>query len=521
VVEKHRIIFGVMFFLYIELLQKNPQNRVLYKRGGICTMKFSGKIVALLMVVSLLVGAVGAYTTTILLQDNKKQVAQVKSESTSSNADFKKIESIYAFINKNYFKKVDKEKLTNGAIQGMIESLDDPFSAYMDPKTANEFTQSLSSSFQGIGAEVQMVNGFVTIVSPIKGSPADKAGLRPHDQILKVNGKSLDGKSLYEAVSIIKGKKGTVAHLTVQRPGAANLLEFDITRDEIPMTTVNSKVYNKDGKTLGYIQITSFSENTDKEFKDALAKLEAKHIDGLMIDVRGNPGGFLDKVENIMSSIISSKKPVVQVEERDGSRHPFYSELKSKKPYPIVGLIDGGSASAAEILSGALKEAGGYPLVGVKSFGKGTVQQAITLKDNSELKLTMAKWLTPDGNWIHKKGLQPTVKVEEPDYFFTAPLVVEKGKSLSFDMNSDQIANAQKMLEGAGFDPGRTDGYFDQDTVTAVKAFQKASGLDVTGKIDGKTASKLEYKFYDVVKDPKYDLQLKTAMQVLIKNINK
>lgn len=484
-------------------------------------MKLSGKIVALLMVVSLLVGAAGAYGATVLFQKDDSNKLAVNSNSASSNADFQKIESIYAFINKNYFKKVDKEKLTNGAIKGMIESLNDPFSDYMDPKTANEFTQSLSSSFQGIGAEVQMVNGIVTIVSPIKGSPADKAGLRPHDQILKVNNQSLDGKSLSEAVSVIKGKKGSVAHLTVKRQGASNLLEFDITRDEIPLTTVNSKLYKQDGKNLGYIQITSFSQNTDKEFKDALAKLESQHIDGLMIDVRGNPGGYLETAEGIMNSIISSKKPVVQVEKRDGSRIPYYSTLKEKKPYPIVGIIDGGSASAAEILSGALHEAGGYPLVGVKSFGKGTVQQAMELKDKSELKLTMAKWLTPDGNWIHKKGLQPTVKVEEPDYFFTAPLVVDKGKSLSYDMNNDQIANAQKMLKGVGYNPGRTDGYYDQDTVTAVKAFQKANDLDVSGKIDGQTASKLEVEIYDRVQDPKYDLQLKTAMNVLLDHIQK
>ncbi|MGV3489610.1 MAG: S41 family peptidase [Tuberibacillus sp.] len=483
-------------------------------------MKFSGKIVALLMVVSLLVGAGGAYGATLLFQDHSNQLT-LDSHSDSKDANFTKIESIYKFIDKNYFQNVNEEKLTTGAIKGMLEALNDPFSDYMDPKTAGEFTQSLSSSFQGIGAEVQLVNGVVTVVSPIKGSPADKAGLRPHDQILKVNGQSLDGKTLSEAVSIIKGKKGSVAHLTVQRQGASSLLEFDIVRDEIPMTTVYSKTYQQDNHTLGYLQITSFSENTDKEFKDALSDLEKKHIEGLIIDVRGNPGGYLDKVEGMLSEIISSKKPIVQVEDRNGNRQPAYSDLKMKKPYPIVGLIDGGSASAAEIMSAALKEAGGYPLVGVKSFGKGTVQQAVTLNDKSELKLTMAKWLTPDGNWIHKKGIQPTVKVEEPDYFYTAPLVVPKDKPLKFDMNNEQIANAQKMLKGAGFDPGRNDGYFDQDTVTAVKAFQKANGLKVTGEIDDKTASQLEFKIYDIVKDPKYDLQLKTAMQVLVKNIEK
>jgi len=483
-------------------------------------MKFSGKIVALLMIVSLLVGAGGAYGAMLIFQKPENPIA-AGNPSASDNAHFAKIESVYQYIDSKYFKKVDDETLTNGAIKGMLEALNDPFSDYMDPKTASEFTQSLSSSFEGIGAEVQLVNGIVTIVSPIKGSPADKAGLRPHDQILKVNGKSLDGMSLSEAVSLIKGKKGTVAHLVVKRQGATHLLEFDIVRDKIPLTTVYTKTFKQENKNLGYIQITSVGENTDKEFSKALEKLEDEHIDGLIIDVRGNPGGYLDKVENILNMIISSQKPIVQIEDRNGERIPAYSNLKAKKPYPIVGLIDGGSASAAEILAAALNEAGGYPLVGVKSFGKGTVQQAVTFPDKSELKLTMAKWLTPDGNWIHKKGIKPTVKVEEPDYFYVAPLVVDKDKPLKYDMNSEQIANAQKMLKGTGFDPGRYDGYFDEDTVTAVKAFQKAHDLPVTGEINAKTASELEYKIYDIVKDPKYDLQLKTAMQVLLKNIEK
>lgn len=475
-------------------------------------------MVALLMIVSFLVGAGGTYGAMAWFGDDGRDVPAA-APSKATDADIQKIESLYHFIDKNYYKKVDDDKLLNGAIQGMIEALNDPFSSYMDPKSASAFTESLSSSFQGIGAEVQQVNGIVTVVSPIKGSPAEKAGLRPHDQILKVDGKSLEGKSLSEAVSMIKGKKGTVVHLVVKRPGVSHLLEFNITRDEIPLATVHSKMFDKNGKHLGYIEITSFNEKTDKEFDAALFKLEKQGIDGLIIDVRGNPGGYLDKVQNIAGQLVTSAKPIVQIEDRNGKKRPIYTDNKRKKPYPIVGLIDGGSASASEILAAALHEAGGYPLVGEKTFGKGTVQQGVTLSDKSELKLTMFKWLTPDGHWIHKKGIQPTVKVKEPDYFYAAPLVVDKGKALTFDMNNAEIANAQKMLKGAGFNPGRTDGYFDEGTVTAVKAFQKANGLSVTGKIDAPTATKLEEKLMDAVKNPKNDLQLQTALRVLLKEI--
>lgn len=477
----------------------------------------SKKLMALLMILSLIVGAGGSYFG-VTYWDHRQQALTLENMTDPSGvptADLQKMESVFSFITSNYFQKVDQATLTDGAIKGMVDSLNDPFSSYMDPTTATQFTQSLSSSFEGIGAEVQMDNGVVTIVSPIKGSPADKAGLKPHDQILDVNGQSLQGLSLDKAVAKIKGKKGTKVTLSVKRPGQSHLLTFTITRGEVPLTTVSSKTFQQDGKLIGYIAIQSFSEKTDKEFAAALKKLEDQHMQGLIIDVRGDPGGYLTAVKNIASDLISSSKPIVQIQDRAGKKQLLTSDLKQKKPYPIVDMIDGGSASAAEILSAALNEAGGYPLVGVKSFGKGTVQQAISMKDGSELKLTMFKWLTPDGNWIHKKGIQPTIKIDEPDYFFTTPLNLKDNQVLKYNSTSDQIADAQKMLKGIGFDPGRVDGYFDQGTQTAVTAFQKTNNLPTTGSIDGKTASVLEQQVLKAVNDPKNDLQLQEALKVV------
>lgn len=483
---------------------------------------FSKKVTALLMILSLIVGVVVSFFATTYVEQ-RKQASTLEGSVNLQNVppqDIQKVESVFSFISSNYFQNVNQDKLTNGAIKGMVDSLNDPFSAYMDPKTAGQFTQSLSSSFQGIGAEVQMVNGKVTIVSPIKGSPADKAGLKPHDQILEVNGKSMDGLSLYEAVSKIKGKKGTVVHLLVKRPGNDNPLTFNITRGDVPLKTVSYKTFQKDGNLIGYINIQSFSEKTDQEFADALKALEAKHMDGLIIDVRGNPGGYLTAVQHIADDLISSGKPIVQIEDRNGKKQYINSTLKKRKSYPIIDLMDGGSASAAEILSAALHEAGGYPLVGEKSFGKGTVQQPIEMKDGSELKLTMFKWLTPDGNWIHKKGIQPTIKVQEPDYFFATPLTLKNNQPLKYDTTSAEIADAQKMLKGIGFDPGRTDGYFDEGTQVAVQAFQKTNHLPVTGEIDEKTAAVLQSKLIDAVSNPKNDLQLQTALDMMTKELH-
>lgn len=482
---------------------------------------YSKKVVALLMAVALVVGAAGSYFGVTYL--NQRQQAALLENYANPNGvpapDAQKIESVFSFIESHYFKNVDEAKLTNGAINGMVDSLNDPFSSYMDPKTAQQFTQSLSSSFQGIGAEVQMINGNVTIMNPIKGSPAEKAGLKPNDVILKVNGKSLDGYTLDKAVSLIKGKKGTTVHLVIKRPNVQNNLDFDIKRGEVPLKTVSSKTYTKNGELIGYIDIQQFSEGTANEFSTALKNLEGQNIQGLIIDVRSDPGGYLTAVKAIANELVSSSKPIVQIQDRNGKKQLYKSSLKSKKPYPIVDMIDGNSASAAEILSAALHEAGGYPLVGVKSFGKGTVQQPVQMKDGSELKLTMFKWLTPDGNWIHKKGIQPTYKVQEPDYFFATPLSIKNGSPLKPNQTSDKVADAQKMLKGVGFDPGREDGYFDDHTQTAVEAFQKTHKLPTTGEIDAQTAQVLQDAVIKAVNDPNNDLQLQEALSIVTQKI--
>jgi carboxyl-terminal processing protease len=475
------------------------------------------KTTAALMALSMLVGAGGTYAgMQLAAPDSNREITLVEPDKAATNDDekeLKKVEQAYELIKNRYVEKVDDDKLIQGAIQGMISTLNDPYSVYMDEETSEQFTESLDSSFEGIGAEVSMINGKVTIVAPIKNSPAEKAGLKPNDQILRVNGESLEGLDLYEAVLKIRGKKGTTVQLDILRPGVKEVIKVKVVRDEIPIETVYDSVKTYNGKKVGYLEVTSFSENTAQDFKKKLAKLESEHIDGLIIDVRGNPGGYLQSVEEILKQFIPKDKPYVQIEERNGDKQRFYSDLTKKKPYPIVVLIDKGSASASEILAGAMKEAGGYKLVGETSFGKGTVQQAIPMGDGSNIKLTLYKWLTPDGHWIHKKGVKPDVEVKQPDYFHVSPLHIEK--ELAFDMNNEQVKNAQQMLKGLGFDPGRTDGYFSKETESAVKAFQKANKLPQTGKIDKNTAEVLQAKVMDAIRADNNDVQLKTAMKVL------
>lgn len=482
--------------------------------------KFSGKVVALLMAISLIVGVAGSYAVfSFARSSNSAPASAVVAGSTATDNATAKVKMIHDLIEKDYFQKIDSQKLYDGAINGMIQALGDPFSSYMSAQTATDFTQSLSSSFQGIGAEVQMVGNKISIVSPIKGSPAEKAGLKPNDQIVTINGQSTDGLNINQAVGKIRGKKGTTVKIGIKRPSVNNELMFSIKRDNIPIQTVDSRMLHQNGQSIGYIAITQFNESTDKEFSNALTSLQNQKMRGLIIDVRGNPGGYLQAVEKIANLLVPNNKPIVQIEDRQGKKQPFYSTLKAKKNYPIVGLIDGGSASASEILAGALHEAGGYPLIGVKSFGKGTVQQGIALSDKSELKLTTDKWLTPDGNWIHKKGIKPTIAVQQPAYFYASPLTLNNGQTLKYDQTGSAIADAQKMLAGTGFDPKRSDGYFSLNTQQAVMALQKSAGLPVTGAIDRKTADALQAKTVAAIANQKNDRQLSAAIQEIEKEI--
>lgn len=440
------------------------------------------------------------------------------SSTISFEESLENIKTAYDLINEYYFEEVDSEALLEGAIQGMLEKLDDPYSSYMNEEAMKRFNEQIESSFQGIGAEVSMVDDVVTIVAPIKDSPAEKAGLRANDQILKVDDEPLDGLDLNEAVEKIRGEKGTKVVLLIKREGASKPFEVTVVRDEIPVITVKSELEKVDGKKTGIIQISTFSEETAVEFAEALEELESEGIEGLVIDVRGNPGGLLHSIEDILQHFVPKDIPYLQTEDRQGNREKFYTDLEEKKPYPISVLIDEGSASASEILAVALKEIG-YDVVGKTSFGKGTVQQAIPLtedRNGSTIKLTFYKWLSPEGNWINEVGVEPTIEQSQPDFYYGSPIVIE-GEPLQVDDAGEQVENAQVLLDGIGYTLGRKDGYFDEKMEKEVKAFQKDQGLKVTGKIDKKTAAAIEREAMEQIREGKQDLQKKKALEVLYK----
>lgn len=320
---------------------------------------------ALIIACSLGIGAAGAYA---VLEWTNGEEAQSQDESENHmEVDLESLDKVgkaYELILNGYVEEVEEEELVEGAIQGMLSTLDDPYSVYMDKEMVKQFNETLESSFEGIGAEVSMVDGKVIIVAPFKDSPAEKAGLKPNDRILSVDGESIDGLDLYEATLKIRGEKGSTVKLEIERQGLRESLVVEVKRDEIPQITVYGDVKKQGNKNVGYIEITSFSEETGNEFKQQLTEMEKKGIVGLVIDVRGNPGGLLTSVEEILKEFVTKEKPYVQIQQRSGERLRYFSSLDKEKPYPVVVLIDQGSASASEILAGALQEANGYKLIG-------------------------------------------------------------------------------------------------------------------------------------------------------------
>lgn len=421
-----------------------------------------------------------------------------------------KVEQVRKLIEAHSLKDISDEALLIGALDGMTAALDDPYSDFLDAEETSQFTDSIESNFEGIGATLEKKGEDILIVAPIKGAPAEAAGLRPGDVITAVDGESIEGMAVEEAVRLIRGEKGTVVTLTIRRGGQE--ADYEITRDTIPIETVTSEVKEEAGKKIGYLQVTQFSEPTDDEFLEQLEELESQDIDSLIIDVRGNPGGLLPSVITMVEGFVPTDTPVVQIEDANGERESQSGRAREAKPYGLFVLTDEGSASASEILAGALKEGAGATVIGNKTFGKGVVQTAFDLADGSNLKLTTSKWLTPDGNWINEKGIEPNIEVNQPDYFSVNRILAE-ADTLEVGDYGESVSNLHTVLEGIGYEPGGQPGYYGDTMARAVAAFQEDNNLTADGIVNEETASALESRLLEVIQDEANDAQLNRALE--------
>lgn len=429
------------------------------------------------------------------------------------DSDLAKVAQVYSLLQEQYYHGLDRAKLVEGAIDGMVKALGDPYTSYMQPEEADAFYENVSGSFEGIGAEIRSEEGYIIVVSPIHGSPAERAGLRPNDRLLEVNGITLTGMKVEEAVTHIRGPKGTEARLRIQRPGQEAPFELKLIRDTIPLESVITDMLPDQ---TAVIRITKVSETTADEFSRALNQVKAKGAKGIILDLRQNPGGLLTGAKAIAEYFVPAGRTLFKVKYTDGGMD-VYQSAGHRTDLPVVALIDGGSASAAEILAGALRESAGVKLVGQTTFGKGTVQTTGDLEDGSILKVTIAEWLTPDGNQVHRKGITPDVVVTLPDYAdLPYPLVDREYRQ---GEQAPVIQIIQRMLKALGRDPGRDDGLLDSPTASALQAFQSANQLMPTGTLTEATAQRMTLQLQQLIKEN--DQQLAKAREVLQEQINK
>jgi carboxyl-terminal processing protease len=302
---------------------------------------------------------------------------------------------------------VDEEKYTDYMLKGLFESLDDPYSVYMTKEEFKDFNEATSGNYAGIGIYVNLDDdGFIEVVSPIEDTPAERAGFKSGDKIVKVNDLDVSKVNFEEAIDTMKGEPGTDVDITVLR-GTTKPFVVTVTREIIRVKAVKSEVLEND---IGYLRITSFSDNSESEFDDKLKTLLAKDVKALVIDLRGNPGGSLYAVNEIADQLLG-EQTIVSLENRAGKVEEYTSDAK-KIDLPIAVLVDGGSASASEILTGAIKDSNSGVIIGTTTFGKGLVQSVLSLPDGSGFKLTTSEYFTPNGTNIHKVGIVPDIVLE-------------------------------------------------------------------------------------------------------------
>ena len=370
--------------------------------------KFSEIII--LIIITLLIG--------FILGLSIFKVVHEKEDSNIASTDeyISKFVDNYNYIVNNYYGDLDKEKLIDEAIAGMINSVDDPYTSYIDGDNSNVFNTTLDGSFQGIGVEVANdSDNNIVVHGIISDSPAEKAGIKVGDIFKSINNQSVEDMSTKEFVSIIKTSDSSSFEIVVLRDGQE--VKLNVERELVTIKSVVSEIFERDGKKIGYLYMSIFANNTYSQFKSKLLELEEKGIDSLIIDVRSNTGGHLTTVENILGLFLDSSHVIYQTEDKNGIVKS-YSHGSVTKNYPIVILTNEASASASEILAAAMSEEYGAILVGKRTYGKGTVQELKTLSDGQQYKFTTKKWLTPKGNWIHEVGIAVDIDVDfNKDYY--------------------------------------------------------------------------------------------------------
>lgn len=390
-----------------ELVEDDIREIVVEHKSGFNTIE-----VLIIIIISIAFGVVVGCSVTFFRQE-------YRGEKVSSS--LQELIAVYNNILEDYYKNVDERDLVDAAVEGMLSSLDDPYSTYMDEENAATFNETVDGSYIGIGITIAMNSDKkFYIVSVVEDSPAEKANIQVGDYLLKIDDQLLEGLNLSDVTSIIKKDEKTTLELTLERDGKEVVKE--VKPATIDFISVTSDVYALNNGNAGYISIDTFAANTFQQFKAELKKLEKKNINSLIIDVRSNPGGHLSQTKNILELFMKKNTILYQVQFKDDI-NKIKDNTKKSRSYPVVILINSSSASAAEILAASFRDSySDATLIGETTYGKGTVQTAYTLSDGTSVKYTTEKWLTPKGKWIDGKGVTPNRVVQLTEEYLTNPI---------------------------------------------------------------------------------------------------
>ena len=478
--------------------------------------KISWSLTVSIAILTLVIGVVATYFV-VEQHEPELQTAEVLNcEYEMDDKHDDELAELLEFLNHfrtvHYFYDEDVD-LIRGAIEGMVAQANDPWARLLTVSEYWTFAAPLFGSFSGVGVRTLEIDEYVIIVDIFENSPAHRHGLLLGDAILSVDGEKFEDHEFEDFINLLLGESGTVVTLEIQR--ANELFYLEITRGDITYDSVISDVFDYEDKTIGYIQLTNFGMTTQDEFSHAISELERIGIDGLIIDVRDNPGGAVATLNAMMTYLLPSDKTIITTVDRNGLEN--VQRTRGGDTYrldvEIVTLINGGSASASEFFAAAMIESGDFPVLGTTTFGKGTAQSPLHIGDNI-LMSTFQEGFTPFGNPIEGYGVEPTIYVEEPEFYSFSPLHLSQNTILAYDMVDVKISNAQLILALMGYDVDRTDGYFDASTVEAVRAFQRSNQLSRTGYIDSATATALSFALFDKIQNPVYDSQLLAALNL-------
>jgi carboxyl-terminal processing protease len=410
-------------------------------------------------------------------------------------------------ISNKYVYPLETDVLIEGAVRGIIKSTEDPNVRFMDPDSLEEFLLDTKGSYGGIGVRIIETNDYIVVFEVFPDSPAERAGLSPGDRIIEAEGNELTGEGLQRAVEIMRGPSDTRFDIKIKRPGADEPLELTVEREEITVSTVSSEMIESG---LGYIQIHGFDSNTAGEFTTKFREMEQSGLGlGLILDLRSNPGGLVDQAIEIAKLLVPEGE-IVKLVGRDEEVIRVFHSTAAEKPYPIVALINEDTASASELLAGALQDSGAAVLVGETTYGKASVQQLEYLSGGNGLLLSIAKYFTPSGRNIDKYGIDPDYEVEMSEilryYRYFHPDRLEKGDY------GPEVEMLQMMLEQIGLTVDNK-GYFDEQTSRVLTSFQISAGLEGNGEFDDSTWVELRKALDRVAREQ--DEQISFALDLI------